>query len=75
MKKFVLLAILLATTVAAKANGDPVAERSAMTLSRTPVAVHIPEVKLLDERCRFILRDGYTDVEVRWRRQGTMGYG
>lgn len=66
MKRIVLLVILLFAGVLAKANGDPVAYRSAMTLSCTPVAVHIPEVKLLDERCRFILRDGYTDVEVRY---------
>ena len=66
MKRTVLLVILLFAGVLAKANGDPVAYRSAMTLSCTPVAVHIPEVKLLDERCRFILRDGYTDVEVRY---------
>ena len=66
MKRTFLLVILLFAGVLAKANGDPVAYRSAMTLSCTPVAVHIPEVKLLDERCRFILRDGYTDVEVRY---------
>lgn len=66
MKRTVLLVILLVTMVAAMANGDPVAYRSAMTLSRTPVAVHIPEVKMLDESCRFVLRDGYTEVEVRY---------
>lgn len=66
MKKTVLLVILLFAGVLAKANGDPVAYRSAMTLSCTPVAVHIPEVKLLDERCRLVLRDGYTEVEVRY---------
>ena len=57
---------MLVTIVTAKANGDPVATRSAMTLSCTPVAVHIPEVKMLDERCSFVLRDGYTEVEVRY---------
>ena len=66
MKRFVLLIIMLVTIVTAKANGDPVATRSAMTLSCTPVAVHIPEVKMLDERCSFVLRDGYTEVEVRY---------
>ena len=66
MRRFVLLFMLLVSSIVAMANGDPVATRSAITLSCTPVAVHIPEVKLLDERCRFILRDGYTDVEVRY---------
>ncbi|MBP5548842.1 MAG: hypothetical protein J6X58_08145 [Bacteroidales bacterium] len=66
MKRIVLLIILLAATLIVNANGDPVAIRSAMTLSRTPVAVHIPEVKMLDESCRFVLRDGYTEVEVRY---------
>ena len=67
MKKTIILsAMLFVALCSIKANGDPVATRSAMTLSCTPVAVHIPEVKLLDERCRFILRDGYTEVEVRY---------
>lgn len=56
--------MLLTTTVILRANGDPVAEYSALTLARMPVAVHVPEVKLLDEQCRFILRDGFTEVEV-----------
>lgn len=58
--------MLLVAVCSIKANGDPVATRSAMTLSCTPVAVHIPEVKLLDERCLFVLRDGFTEVEVRY---------
>ena len=66
MKKSLILFVLLSLSVVMRANGDPVAERSALTLARTPVAVHVPEVKLLDEQCRFTLRDGYTEVEVRY---------
>lgn len=65
-KTIILFTMLFVALCSIKANGDPVATRSAMTLSCTPVAVHIPEVKLLDERCRFVLRDGYTEVEVRY---------
>ena len=66
MKKTILLIVLLSFAFALRANGDPVAERSALTLSRTPVAMCVPEVKLLDEHCLFTLHDGYTEVEVRY---------
>ncbi len=66
MKRFVLFVVLLVASVTAMANGDPVSHRSAMTLSRTPVAVHVPQVQLLDEQCRFTLGYGYTTVEVRY---------
>lgn len=64
--RFVLFSALFALVSSAFANGDPVAYRSALTLSRTPVAVHVPQVQLLDEQCRFVLGDGYTNVEVRY---------
>ena len=66
MRKSLILFVLLLFGAVLRANGDPVAERSALTLARTPVAVHVPEVKLLDEQCHFTLRDGYTEVEVRY---------
>lgn len=66
MKKYLIFLFLLTESTLLWANGDPVAERSALTLSRTPVAVHVPEVKLLDEHCLFTLHDGYTEVEVRY---------
>ena len=66
MKKFLILMLLLVVGASLCANGDPVAERSALTLARTPVAVHVPEVQLLDERCRFTLHATRTDVEVRY---------
>ena len=50
----------------AVANGDPVAIKSALTLSRTPVAVHVSEVQVVNEQCRFLLGSGYVDVEVRY---------
>lgn len=57
---------LLAVATLVRANGDPVAEWSALTLARRPVAVHVPEVQLLDERTHFTLRDGYVEVEVHY---------
>lgn len=66
MKKSLILLMLLVVNVVLRANGDPVAERSALTLARMPVAVHVPEVQLLDERCRFTLHATRTDVEVRY---------
>lgn len=66
MKKLLILMLLLLVGASLWANGDPVAERSALTLARTPVAVHVPEVQLLDESCRFTLHATRTDVEVRY---------
>lgn len=67
MKNRILaLCLLLAGTVVARANGDPVAIRSALTLSPTPVAVHIPEVQLVDEAVFFTPRDRYMEVTVRY---------
>jgi hypothetical protein len=47
-------------------NGDPVAVHSALTLSPTPVAVHVPEVQLVDEVVTFTPRDRYMEVTVRY---------
>ena len=46
------------------ANGDPVASFSAMTLSRTPVAVHVPEVQLMQESLEITPMGTYTHVHV-----------
>ena len=58
--------IMLLSVSSAFANGDPVAIYSAITLSPTPVAVHIPEVQLEDEYVTFTPRDRYMDVYVRY---------
>ena len=56
-KKCILtLALMLASVTLVWANGDPVAVRSALTLSPTPVAVHVPEVQLVDEHVSFTPR-------------------
>ena len=60
------LCILLLATMTARANGDPVAVHSALTLSPTPVAVHVPEVQLVDEVVSFVPRDRYMEVTVRY---------
>ena len=60
------LCILLLAAMTARANGDPVAVHSALTLSPTPVAVHVPEVQLVDEVVSFVPRDRYMEVTVRY---------
>lgn len=65
-KRFLTLALLLASATVVRANGDPVAVRSALTLSPTPVAVHVPEVQLIDEHATFVPRGLYTEVTVRY---------
>ena len=46
MRRLLFFAAALLATLTLRANGDPVAKRSALTLARTPVAVHVPEVGL-----------------------------
>lgn len=58
------LATLMAFT--AHANGDPVAAHSAITLSPTPMAVHVPEVQLIDEVVSFVPHDCFMEVTVRY---------
>lgn len=65
-RKLLTLALLLASVVLVRANGDPVAVHSAITLSPTPVAVHMPEVKLVDEYVTFVPNGLYTTVTVRY---------
>lgn len=63
---FLTLAMMLASVMVVWANGDPVAVHSAITLSPTPVAVHVPEVQLIDEVVYFTPRGRYMDVTVRY---------
>ena len=67
MKQKLLIFFLLALSgLIGYGNGDPVAVHSALTLSPTPVAVHIPEVQLVDEVVTFTPRDRYMEVTVRY---------
>ena len=68
MKKLVFLSLILLTLIpfSAKANGGPVAELSALTLSRAPMMRHCPEVQLLREEVSFIPLYRYTMVEVKY---------
>lgn len=66
MRKLNLLIVQLLIAVAVLANGDPVAVYSALTLSRTPVAVHVPEVQLVGENITFKPYGLYTEVNVRY---------
>lgn len=65
-KKLLTLAVMLASAMIVWANGDPVAVNSAITLSPTPVAVHVPEVQLVDEVVYFTPRGRHMDVTVRY---------
>ena len=66
MKRIYPLLLCLLLANAARGNGDPVAVHSALTLSPTPVAVHMPEVQLVDEYVTFVPNGLYTTVTVRY---------
>lgn len=66
MKRAITLVLILLCALEVRANGDPVAVRSALTLSTTPIAVHVPEVQLVDEFVTFVPRGLYTEVVVRY---------
>ena len=71
MKKTVLALLCLLMSSSLWANGDPVAEYSAMTLSRTPVAVHVPEVQLMQESLEITPMGTYTHVHVAYLLRNT----
>ena len=48
------------------ANGDPVATFCALTLSRNPLGVHVPEVQLKDEYLTVTPEGRYTLVRVEY---------
>lgn len=66
MKRLYLLLLCLLLVNIVRGNGDPVAVHSAITLSPTPVAVHVPEVQLVDEYVTFVPQGIYTEVIVRY---------
>lgn len=71
MKKAILLHLCLLLPSLLWANGDPVASFSAMTLSRTPVAVHVPEVQLMQESLEITPMGTYTHVHVTYLLRNT----
>lgn len=71
MKKTVLAILFLLSSSLLWANGDPVATFSAMTLSRTPVAVHVPEVQLMQESLEITPMGTYTHVHVTYLLRNT----
>ena len=71
MKKTLLTILSLLSAGLLWANGDPVAEFSAMRLSRTPVAVHIPEGQLIQENLDITPMGDYTQVHVRYLLRNT----
>lgn len=66
MKRIITLLAFLALASSLFANGDPVATISALTLSRNPVGVHVPEVQLKDEHLTVTPIGRYTLVRVEY---------
>ena len=66
MKKSVSFALFLIIALSAWSNGDPVATFSALTLSRNPVGVHVPEVQLKDEHLTVTPMGRHTLVRVEY---------
>ena len=66
MKRTATFALFLFIALSAWCNGDPVATFSALTLSRNPVGVHIPEVQLKDEHLTVTPIGRYTLVRVEY---------
>ena len=66
MKPLLTLLAFLALASSLFANGDPVATISALTLSRNPVGVHVPEVQLKDEQLTVTPMGRYTLVRVEY---------
>ena len=66
MKRLTTLLTCLLMALAAGANGDPVAVFSALTLSRNPVGLHVPDVQLKDEHLTVIPLGRYTLVRVEY---------
>ena len=66
MRSLTTTLLLCFSIAVAFANGDPVAVTSAITLSSSPVAVHVPEVQILNEQVKFVPNGKHTDVVVRY---------
>ncbi|MCR5550710.1 MAG: hypothetical protein K6F40_07235 [Bacteroidales bacterium] len=66
MRSLTTTLLLCFSIAVAFANGDPVAVTSAITLSSSPVAVHVPEVQMLNEQVLFVPNGKYTEVTVRY---------
>ena len=66
MRSLTTTLLLSLSLAVAFANGDPVAVTSAITLSSSPVAVHVPEVQILNEQVKFVPNGKHTDVMVRY---------
>lgn len=64
MKRLCLLLLFAGTACLSWANGDPVAQFSALTLSNHPVGRHIPEIRLNDEHLMILGKGKYTRYKV-----------
>lgn len=66
MKQLITIVLLVTISTAIFANGDPVAKFSALTLSRNPIGMHVPEVQLKDEHLTVTPLGRYTLVRVEY---------
>ena len=66
MKRLVFLLAFISMGLSAWCNGDPVARFCALTLSRNPVGVHVPEVQLKDEHLTITPMGRYVVVRVEY---------
>ena len=66
IRTLTIAVLLLLAGTTAMANGDPVLTRSAVTVSKTPVAIHVPEVQIVNEQLLFVPNGLYTEVTVRY---------
>lgn len=71
IKKTLFAIGLLAIAITTWANGDPVVEHSALTLSRTPVSRQIPEIQITYELLDITPSGKYTHFSVRYRFHNT----
>ncbi len=66
MRRLLAIIAFLVTGCTLWANGDPVATFCALTLSRNPIGVHVPEVQLKDEHLTVTPVGRYTLVRVEY---------
>jgi hypothetical protein len=66
MRRHLAIIAFLVTGCTLWANGDPVATFCALTLSRNPIGVHVPEVQLKDEHLTVTPVGRYTLVRVEY---------
>ena len=73
MKRTLFFLSVVWMSLSAMANGDPVAEYCALTLSRMPVARAIPEIQIEREDLQIEFRDAHSRIKVDYVLRNTSG--